>query len=139
VPLLPATLRTPVTPDMPPAARRKAGVPPSADVVPPMGDALEVRNEPAELRHDAFINSADVLTKDTGSRVVSADDTVQSAADCDPATGCVADGAAIGTRSVRDASVRIGRLEESGPGLWICHETGERYRDTPDNVVLEET
>jgi UDP-2-acetamido-3-amino-2,3-dideoxy-glucuronate N-acetyltransferase len=31
------------------------------------------------------------------------------------------------------------RLEESEPGLWICPETGERYRETPDGLALEES
>lgn len=30
------------------------------------------------------------------------------------------------------------RLEESEPGLWICPETSERYRETPDGLALEE-
>ena len=43
-------------------------------------------------------------------------------------------------------AVRIGwvgragrRLEESGPGLWTCPETGERYRENPDGLALEES
>ncbi|PUA83029.1 acyltransferase [Nocardioides currus] len=31
------------------------------------------------------------------------------------------------------------RLEESAPGLWTCPETGERYREDPDGLVLEES
>ena len=31
------------------------------------------------------------------------------------------------------------RLSESGPGLWTCPETDERYRETPAGLALEES
>jgi acetyltransferase-like isoleucine patch superfamily enzyme len=31
------------------------------------------------------------------------------------------------------------RLEESAAGVWTCPETSERYRETPDGLILEES
>ena len=99
-----------------------------------IGDNVKLQNhalvyEPAELADGVFVGPAAVLTNDHYPRAVDPEGRTKRAGDWTPVAVRVAEGAALGARSVCVAPVRIGRWALVAAGAVVV-------RDVPDFALV---